>query len=214
MGKSHGPRIGTELSRRPFFHQNWTFRDFPTFGPDGSRLGVILLARRLRMKSLGRWTGAGSPDTMRGLYHRSSCQGTGHAIVAPSRPRVRLALPASSALSTAVPPHACCCCCSAPCSRTADAPSPPGSAPRESATPSALPTTPSGPPADAPTPWPTACRAASCSRRCAWPRAVTWSSPSTTRRPRAMAVASRVPGCITTPRPPRRGRSSFTATSG
>ncbi len=36
------------------------------------------------MRAMRGWTGAGSPDTMRVVYHHSSRQGTGHAIVAPS----------------------------------------------------------------------------------------------------------------------------------
>ena len=45
------------------------------------------------MSLIGGWTGAGSPDTMSVVYDDSSCQGTGHVIVAPSRRPVRLALP-------------------------------------------------------------------------------------------------------------------------
>ncbi len=45
------------------------------------------------MKSLGGWTEAGSPDTMSVVYDDSCGQGTGHAILAPSRRAVRLAFP-------------------------------------------------------------------------------------------------------------------------
>jgi hypothetical protein len=38
----------------------------------------------------GGWTNAGSPDTMRGMDYPSSCQGTGHVILATPSPIVRL----------------------------------------------------------------------------------------------------------------------------
>src|SRR5436190_1914629 len=37
------------------------------------------------MRPTGGWTGAGSPDTMRGVFRPSPRQGAGHAILAPAR---------------------------------------------------------------------------------------------------------------------------------
>src|SRR5438132_1271947 len=45
------------------------------------------------MTAKGRWTGAGSLDTMRGVYRPSPCQGAGHVILAPACRAVCLVRP-------------------------------------------------------------------------------------------------------------------------
>ena len=151
---------------------------------------------------------------MRVVYDPLSCQGAGHAIVAPPCRSVRLLRhdrrPPRPPLRTTPAPAVL----RRPLRHAADAPSPPGSAPPASPPTSAPPTTPSGPPADAPKPSPIACSVSPCCRLMRRPQATPRCSPSTTRPRPATDPACRAPASITTPRPARPARSSSTATSG